>query len=133
MAKKKDQAKFDSLVAAVAANQTIADWCRDNGIKTTTAYNWSQEPAFKTAVREFHAAARLKASGLLSRALTAAVVKALRIMDNPLADLPTQLRAADLVMTKAMIFAEHIELDDRMSELEKTGKGNEEVTDQKNG
>jgi hypothetical protein len=50
--KRRNAAKFDSLVLASATGSSVKDWCKASGVSYDTAINWSGTDEFRARVQE---------------------------------------------------------------------------------
>jgi hypothetical protein len=93
--------KRDEAIVALLTQRSVEEAARVAGIGTATLYRWMKNPEFAAAYRAARLAAFGQADARLQKASEPAVTTILKIMVDPGAPVPIQVRAADLVLKHA--------------------------------
>lgn len=105
-------------VAALVEHGEIQAAATAANVARSTLYEWLQQPAFTSALRDAEAAAlRELTRGLLAlgKRATGAIAG---VLDDPDATAAAKLRAADVVLGKLLQLRELVELEERVAALE---------------
>lgn len=87
---------------------------------------WLKEPAFKQALAEAEAAAMSEASRQLARLATASVVVLAQVMTDISTPPAIRASAARSLLTIALSFRQHTDLEERLARLEENINQNSE-------
>ncbi len=104
---------------ALLTSGDISQAANTAGVSRDSVYRWLRDPDFQTALSNGTQAAL---QGLSQSLLTlgAAAAKALQAaLEDTTAPLAVKLRAADIVLTRLLQMRELVDLDKRLTELEK--------------
>jgi len=104
---------------ALLTSGDISQAANTAGVSRDSVYRWLRDPDFQTALSNGTQAAL---QGLSQSLLTlgAAAAKALQVaLEDTTAPLTARLRAADIVLTRLLQMRELVDLDKRLTELEK--------------
>ena len=104
---------------ALLTSGDISQAANTAGVSRDSVYRWLRDPDFQTALSNGTQAAL---QGLSQSLLTlgAAAAKTLQAaLEDTTAPLTTRLRAADIVLTRLLQMRELVDLDKRLTELEK--------------
>jgi hypothetical protein len=118
------EARIESLAIAVASGRKVTKWCAENGIAVRTAYGWAKESSFKARVADLRRELTGEVLGGLVDSGTAAVEEIRRILREGTGD-PVRLSAARAILSEIVAYADHVDLEARITELERrAGQGN---------
>lgn len=104
---------------ALLTSGDISQAANTAGVSRDSVYRWLQDSEFQQAM---NAGTQAALQGLSQSLLTlgAAAAKTLQsALDDPTAPLAARLRAADIVLTRLLQMRELVDLDKRLTELEK--------------
>jgi hypothetical protein len=110
--------KKEQAIAALLFHKNVEAAARAVGISANTLQRWTKDPEFEAAYREARRAAFCQSIARLQDASGAAVATVLKIMLDSKVSAGTRLRAAEVVLAKAM---EIEDIESSVSELERAG------------
>jgi hypothetical protein len=67
MPAKRNDNRIASLAVAVASGQSVAAWCKANGVATRTGYGWAARPGLQRQVSDYRRRLVDRAIGLLAK------------------------------------------------------------------
>jgi hypothetical protein len=111
--------KMEQAIAALLSHRNVEDAARAVGISTNTLRRWMQVPEFQAACRDARQKILSQAIGQLQNAAGAAAKTVLRIMVDPTVPAGIRLRAAEIVLERAVSVGEVDETEDRLARLER--------------
>lgn len=116
---KKASLKKSKALAALLSGANAVEAAAAAGVVTNTIYKWQKDPEFTEALN----AAKSEAMDRLGRSLSAlgdkAVMTLEAAMDDPDAGPAVKIRAADIVLNRALSIQDAAEFEKRLSNLEK--------------
>lgn len=106
-------------VQSLAAGQSVTQTAVSTGVSRESVYRWLDNPTFTRAIDE----AQDDAIATISRRLTVLGVDALNVLRDVLADPHTpagaKIRAADIVLAKLLTVREIVDIERRLTALER--------------
>jgi hypothetical protein len=125
--------KMEPAIAALLTHRNMEEAARAVGISANTLLRWMKEPEFETALREARRRVSDRAIGRLQDAADAAATTVLKIMLDSNVPAGTRLRAAEVVLDRAVDAGEMEDVEDRLTKLERaaglTDKSGQRSTD----
>jgi hypothetical protein len=112
-------AKQERLALLLASGWSIKAAATEAGTGERTAHTWLSNSAFRAYVSELRGRIVFEATGQLTGLMTSAVRKLESVMNDPAAPAYVQLQAASKIMDSLIRMREHIELLERIEELER--------------
>jgi len=116
---KKASLKKSKALAALLSGANAVEAAAAAGVVTNTIYKWQKDPEFTEALN----AAKSEAMDRLGRSLSALGEKAVttldEVLDDPAAGPGVRVRAADIVLNRALAVRDAAEFEKRLSDLEK--------------
>jgi hypothetical protein len=106
--------KQEEAVAALLTNRNMEEAARAAGIGVSTLLRWTKLPEFDESFREAKRAAFGQALARLNQSCSAAVATLLKIMVDPESPASARVRAAEVVLDRAM---KGIELEDAIARI----------------
>src|SRR6202030_4172746 len=94
--------KKEQAIAALLSHRNLEEAARAVGISANTLLRWTQEPEFDAAYREARRTAFGQSIARLQQASSAAVTTLLKVMTDPNAPSSTRVRAAEVVLERAV-------------------------------
>lgn len=113
-------------IAALLSHPTAAAAARSCKVSERAMRGWLKEPAFKQALAEAEAAAMSEASRQLARLATASVVVLAQVMTDISTPPAIRASAARSLLTIALSFRQHTDLEERLARLEENINQNSE-------
>ncbi len=114
--------KKQEAIAALIGGATVTEAAAKAGVRRQTVHGWMHERAFITELK----AAEAKALDKISRKLVVLADKAVAafedVLGNPETDINLRLSAADKLIRRLIEFRTQVDLEERVSELEKLAK-----------
>jgi len=114
--------KKRKAIAALIGGATVTEAAAKAGVKRQTVHGWMHERAFKAELK----AAEAEALDKISRKLVVMADKAVAafedVLGNPETDINLRLSAADKLIRRLIELRTQVDLEERVSELEKYAK-----------
>jgi phage terminase small subunit len=114
--------KKRKAIAALIGGATVTEAADKAGVKRQTVHTWLNEKGFKTELKISEA----KVLDEVSRKLVALADKAVSafkdVLDNSEADISLRVQAADKLIRRLIELRTQVDLEERVSELEKMAK-----------
>ena len=114
--------KKRKALAALIGGATFTEAAAEAGVKRQTVHGWMHERAFKAELK----VAEAKVLDMISRKLVLLADKAVAVFEdvlgNPETDINLRLSAADKLIRRLIEFRSQVDLEERVSELEKLAK-----------
>ena len=111
--------KKEEAVAALLMQRNVEEAARSAGIGTQTLLRWLKVPEFQAAYREARRAAFAQSIARLQQASSAAVTTLLKVMVDPASPASTRVRAADVILDRAVKAIEIEDIEVRVTALER--------------
>ena len=105
------------FAVAMALGQSVAVWAKANGVPLSTCYDWREAPEYKDTVEEVLRRVLDSAVGQLVGNLTKATRRIVDLSSAAESE-SVQLQAACAIVKECMALREHVDLEDRMTEVE---------------
>ncbi|MCL4296526.1 MAG: hypothetical protein KJ077_12395 [Anaerolineae bacterium] len=118
-------AKHYKALAALLNSTTLTSAAKVCGLSERTLQRYLELPAFKQALAEAEAAAMSEAARLLARVSTSAVAVLASVMGDASQPGAVRLNAAKSLLSVAIAFRGHVDLETRLAQLEATIKNSE--------
>ena len=115
--------KQEDAMVALLSQRNIDEAARVAGIGTRTMMRWLQLPDFQAAYREARRAAFAQSIARLQQASSAAVTTLLKVMVDPSSPASSRVRAADVILDRAVKAIEIEDIEVRVTELERAREG----------
>jgi transposase-like protein len=124
--------KMEQAIAALLSHRNVETAAREVGISANTLLRWMKQPEFEEALREARRRVADRAIGRLQDAADAAATTVLKIMLDSNIPAGTRLRAAEVVLDRAVDAGEMEDIEDRVTKLERAaglaGKSGQRTT-----
>lgn len=114
---KRITAQQRSLALALAAGKSVADWCAETATPERTGFLWAASDGVKALVAEIQGRILETAVRKLAAGTTAAAETLIKLLDS--ADERVKLRAARAVLDNYQTFETHVDLRERVAQLER--------------
>ena len=111
--------KKEQAIVALLTHRNVEDAARAVGISANTLLRWMRDPEFEAAYREARRRLFSQAIERLQGAAGAAVTTILKVMVDPNERAGIHLRAAEVVLERAVATGEREDLEDRVAKLER--------------
>jgi len=109
--------KQTQVLHMILGGSSITDAAQAAGVSRKTIHAWYQQPQFTQALTNERTLALEKLSNSLASLSEKAVMTLDAAMDDP--NSTTRVRAADIIISRMLSYADQVELAQRISELEK--------------
>jgi len=111
--------KKQEAIAALIGGATVTEAAAKAGVRRQTVHGWMHERAFITELK----AAEAKALNKISRKLVVLADRAVavfkEVLDNPKANINLRVQVADKLIRRLIELRTQVDLEERVSELEK--------------
>ena len=114
--------KKEQAIAALLSHRNVEEAARAVGIGANTLLRWMKEPDFDALYREARRLAFWQSIARLQHGSTAAATTLLKVMVDPTVPPSTRVRAAESVLNHAAKAIELADIEERVSELERTAE-----------
>ena len=115
--------KQEDAMVALLSQRNIDEAARVAGIGTRTMMRWLQLPDFQAAYREARRDAFAQSIARLQQASSAAVTTLLKVMVDPASPASSRVRAADVILDRAVKAIEIEDIEVRVTALERAREG----------
>jgi len=114
--------KKEQAIAALLSHRNMEEAARAVGIGANTLLRWMKEPDFDALYREARRLSFWQSIARLQHGSTAAATTLLKVMVDPTVPPSTRVRAAESVLNHAAKAIELEDIEERVSELERTAE-----------
>src|SRR5580698_3630020 len=104
--------KMEQAIAALLSHRNVDEAAREVGVSVNTLSRWMKQPEFEAALREARRRLAERAIGRLQDAVDAAAMTVLKIMLDSNVPAGTRLRAAEIVLERAVDTSEVDNIED---------------------
>jgi hypothetical protein len=109
----------DLLVVAVAQGKSVASWARQNGVPTSTAYRWANDPDVRRRVNDWRRRFLDRSLGWMATHSRRAVKAIVQLGENAESE-TVRLSALRALLHDQIAVSRHADLEFRVSELEES-------------
>jgi transposase-like protein len=110
------------FAVAMALGQKVSVWAKKNGVPRQTCYDWRKTQEYKVTVEDVQRRTLNRAVGQFVRNLSPAVGRIVHLMTAAESE-SVQLHAARAVLKDLMAVREHVDLEERIVEIESRLQG----------